>query len=411
MKRVAYFSPLSPLRTGIASYSEALLPQLAPHVSLDLFVNGYMPSDNTLRAQFDIFDYHEFERMRRVRGYDAIVYQMGNSPFHGYIYETLLRHPGITVLHELVLHHFFVERTLEYGDTAGYVRELAYNAGQAGAVVAREAMRGRQPYPHYALPLYHRVVDASARVIVHSSYMARHIRASRPTARVSRVPLLCDPHALRSDAALTDALRARWQIPRGAFVVASFGRLDAPKRLDVLLGAVERLRARVSNPVVSGTNGVCCLLVGEAVPRYDIMAIVRSLDLEACVRLTGYVTQPEFFAAFDLADVAVNLRHPTGGETSAAVVQLLGRGVPTIVSDLGAFAELPDDACLKIPVGAREAEMLETTLIALASQPTMRDAMREAARAFVAREHTVERAAQLVAHQIEEQCVEGNRAR
>ena len=37
--------------------------------------------------------------------YDAVVYQMGNSPAHAYIYEALLKYPGVVVMHEFILHH------------------------------------------------------------------------------------------------------------------------------------------------------------------------------------------------------------------------------------------------------------------------------------------------------------------
>ena len=38
--------------------------------------------------------------------YRGILYQMGNSPFHRFIYENLLRHPGIVTLHDFCLAGF-----------------------------------------------------------------------------------------------------------------------------------------------------------------------------------------------------------------------------------------------------------------------------------------------------------------
>ena len=44
-------------------------------------------------------------------------------------------------------------------------------------------------------------------------------------------------------------------------------------------------------------------------------------------------------------DVLVNLRYPTMGETSGSVIRALSLGKPLVVSDVGWFSELPDDAC------------------------------------------------------------------
>jgi hypothetical protein len=38
--RIAYFSPLGPDPSGISDYSEELLPHLARHWDMDLFVAG-----------------------------------------------------------------------------------------------------------------------------------------------------------------------------------------------------------------------------------------------------------------------------------------------------------------------------------------------------------------------------------
>ena len=48
------------------------------------------------------------------------------------------------------------------------------------------------------------------------------------------------------------------------------------------------------------------------------------------------------------ADVAVGLRSLYWGETPASALRVLANGLPLIVNDVGAFAELPDSACVKV---------------------------------------------------------------
>ena len=50
---LAYFSPLGPQRSGIADYSEELLPYLAEGADITLFVDGFKPTNRDLLARFE----------------------------------------------------------------------------------------------------------------------------------------------------------------------------------------------------------------------------------------------------------------------------------------------------------------------------------------------------------------------
>src|SRR6266496_4504849 len=58
-----------------------------------------------------------------------ILYHIGNNGFHGYVYETALRHPGIVVMHESNLHHLIADLTIKRGDWDAYVRECEFEGG------------------------------------------------------------------------------------------------------------------------------------------------------------------------------------------------------------------------------------------------------------------------------------------
>ena len=79
------------------------------------------------------------------------------------------------------------------------------------------------------------------------------------------------------------------------------------------------------------------------------------------------------------ADVHVNLRAPTMGETSGTAIRALCLGKPLVVSDLGWFAELPDEVALKVPVDGDEVETLTAALELLTARPDVRAAMGAAA--------------------------------
>ena len=91
-------------------------------------------------------------------------------------------------------------------------------------------------------------------------------------------------------------------------------------------------------------------IVGQQVTGYDLIPLIAELGLTDVVRLTDYVPQELYQQDLSAADIGINLRHPTLGETSGPLHSLMGYAKPVLVSDLDAFAELPDDACVKIPV-------------------------------------------------------------
>jgi glycosyltransferase involved in cell wall biosynthesis len=81
-------------------------------------------------------------------------------------------------------------------------------------------------------------------------------------------------------------------------------------------------------------------------------------------------------------------------ETSGVLLRFLAAEKPVVVSDIGAFAEIPDDCCWKVPVGGEEeVARVAQAMLALASEPDRRKQLGERARAHVAAHHTVNRVA------------------
>src|SRR5205823_1876767 len=125
-----------------SDYSEELLLSLVGAtvggrpVDTDVFIDrGYKPSNAEITRQFRILSGGAFGRL--AGQYDATVYQMGNSPAHAYIYKQMLRHPGVVVMHEFILHHLRIWMALNGGRRKSY---LGLMEGQYGAE-GREAAR------------------------------------------------------------------------------------------------------------------------------------------------------------------------------------------------------------------------------------------------------------------------------
>jgi glycosyltransferase involved in cell wall biosynthesis len=67
------------------------------------------------------------------------------------------------------------------------------------------------------------------------------------------------------------------------------------------------------------------------------------------VRITGWVDRTTFEHYLAAADVGVQLRTSSRGETSAAVLDCMNYGLATIVNAHGALADLDDDGVFKLP--------------------------------------------------------------
>ena len=387
--RVAFASPLPPARSGVADYSRELLPHLARHVDVTAFTD-------TQAAELPGF---AVERLRDLPAAlaagraDVAFYQLGNcAPFHGEIYRLALAHPGVVLLHEYALHHLVRDLTLARGDVEGFVAAMRQAHGEAGERAARRSLDDGVPVDPWTHPLFEPVVDASLAVIAHNEATRERVLASRPAAEVTVVPQLHDPAAVPAGAAEPGAARAALGLPADAFLVGVFGFVTPAKRLEVTLAAFARLRAALP--------AARLLIVGEVSPAVAVDALLAGGRGEG-VELRGRVPLDDLQRHMAAVDVAVNLRWPTGGETSATLVRLLGLGKAVVVSNAGASAEIPDGCCAKVDVDWSEEETLFATLRLLARDPELRRAMGEQGRRHVAAAHAPERASAALAAVLE----------
>jgi len=115
--------------------------------------------------------------------------------------------------------------------------------------------------------------------------------------------------------------------------------------------------------------------------------------LQASVIQLGFVADPALVQRWlAAADVGVGMRSLYWGETPSSALRVLAAGTPMIVNNIGAFGELPDAACVKLPTQSPDmAGELYHALLNLWRQPDRRRAMREAARTYIEREHAPSR--------------------
>jgi glycosyltransferase involved in cell wall biosynthesis len=352
--RVAYYSPLPPSRSGIADYSALLLPALRERVDVVVAEPG-----------------------KRVPAADIALYHVGNDPdAHGWIVDALRKRPGVVVLHEYVLHHLVAGITIGRGDGRGYLDAMERDLGVAGRLLGLGVLDNLLPLlwetQPERFPLSGIVLDDAQGLIVHSDYVGERARAAGYGGRLWHIPHPAWPMGAVEPAGDLS----------GDPLIGCFGYLNMNKRIPELLEAFSALRRE--------RPGARLLLVGGAGERFDVQRRLERLGLSEGVERLDYVPEERMWSLMAACDVLVNLRYPTMGETSGSVIRALSLGKALVVSDVGWFAELPDDVVLKVPVDEYEVPTIRAALGVAADHASSLGA---AARSYVVREHDLGRVA------------------
>jgi hypothetical protein len=375
-----YLSPLPPVRSGIADYSVDLLPYLTRLADVRVLRLAGLPLDDDVAARFGVVD----DASRAGADGRIPLYQMGNNRYHAEVSRVAMERPGVMVLHDLVLHHYLLDRTVGQDDWDGYRDELERCHGWIGDAVARPVRWGAFGLAgQFDLPANRTLLSRQRGVLVHGPWAAERLAEDDPRLAVRVVPMAIPlPAAASREKGI--AFRRRHGIPPEAPLLGSFGFQTPMKRTDVAIRALAR----------NGLGDAHLLVAGELSPYITFEKTIAEHGVGARVHLTGFLPFAEMEAAIAATDLCLNLRYPSAGETSASLLRILAEGRPVIVSDYAELGELPEEIALVVPLGDDEDGRFAAAVgRALAGGREALAAMGERAREHVAARHAPERAA------------------
>jgi len=395
--RLAWFSPMPPVATGIARCSADLLAVLRNDHEIDVFVD----EANVVRAPAlnpRLRSAHDFVWKHHKRPYDLIVYQLGNSSHHDYEWPYLFRYPGLAVLHDAHLHHARASCLLRTKRADDYRDEFRANHPDADSSLAELAIAGFDTHLHYASPMTRLVLERSRLTAVHSAALADRLRRSVPGAAIEAIRLGHGVAVSDDDgAAMSAAIRARYGIPADAVVFGCYGGLTPDKRIPQVLEAFAATRAYIPNAHL--------LLAGALVEHLDVRADVERLQLKHSTTITGYLESDEdLTAAIAACDVALNLRWPTAREVSGPWLRCLATGRATVIVDLSHLVDVPSidprtwaaastPPCTVAIDILDEDHSLRLAMRRLGTDRELRTALARAGRAYWTAHHSIERMA------------------
>ncbi|MHB1667823.1 glycosyltransferase [Thiomonas sp.] len=402
--RLAYVSPLPPERTGIADYSAELLPELARYYDIDVITPQTEVTHPWVRANCPVRSVEWF-RANAPR-YERVMYHVGNSPFHSHMFDLLPEIPGVVVLHDFFLSGVQCHDEWRGARPGMWTRELQHSHGYSAV---QERFRTSDLSNIFGKwPANLSVLQQAQAIIVHSEAtrdLARHWYGDNFGKDWFVVPLLRALAMSNDNAEKRFAARRDLGVADNTFLVCSFGLLGPSKKNHHLL------TAWLASPLAR--NPRCQLVfVGEnhgGDYGDELLATMRESGLGTRIAVTGWVSMAEYRKYLVAADVAVQLRTLSYGETSAAVLDCMSHGLPTIVNAHGSMTELPSDAVWMLPDAFSDEELVDA-LTTLHGNSERRDVLgRQARRAVRARHAPAACAAQYAA--VIEDCHANGRSR
>ena len=328
--RLAWFSPMPPTRSGVATCSADLVRGLSGSFHIDVFVDASRtPPPRGSRSA------HDFIWQHQQKPYDLVIYQVGNAAAHEYMWPYLFRYPGLTVLHDARVHHARASALLNTGRKADYRAEFVANHPDRSPDLAELAVYGYDSYLYYSWPMNRLVVERSRLTAVPTEAIARDLRHDVPGARIETVRLGHGTEIAEDEAARArQRIRAQYGIAPEARVFGCFGGLSPEKRLPQILSAFAATAEHVPSARL--------LLVGAVPHHYDLLADIARFDVRDRTVITGYVEGDEELTAHIAAsDIALNLRWPTAREVSGPWLRCMAAGKPTVIIRLAHMADVP----------------------------------------------------------------------
>jgi glycosyltransferase involved in cell wall biosynthesis len=336
---IRWFSPLDSEKTEIGRYSQTLLPHLHRQFALSVV------ADCATVEQ-------KFSPESPVPGMRPIdIYNIGNSYMHRDILRMAMRDPGVVILHDVCLLELglaYARYLPEWNLSEMVANEYNFRARKAfdalfHGVALEWCGESQQQYDTFVTtyPLFETFVKNAYGIVVHSNYALEKVKQKY------KGPVL--KLDLPYEAPQIDTTARHYNPP---LEIVFCGHAGPNRRLHQFLDAW----GQASRPDYFRLS-----LFGNINKADELLSHAESLGLAQYINVVGFVDDKELDRALSRAHLALNLRNPTMGETSASQLRYWANAIPSIVSDVGWYAELPDNVVMKVSL-SREQEDITALL-------------------------------------------------
>ncbi len=343
--RIAIFTPLPPIESGISDYSDDIIRSLSTYFDIDVFIDDGYKTTTAFPENVKVYNHKAYLKMNAL--YKDTVYQVGNSNYHVYMYDYIEKYSGTVVLHD-----FNMNGVALYLKSIG--KQELYKKFLYADFDEKDARMIASYGASTEMPFNGIVINPAKKIIVHDKYSKNGILDKCFGKRVFIVPLYAKPENIPED---TESIRAKYGYKKDDVIFSAFGLIAPSKRIMPLVTAFERF-AR-DNPSAK------LLLCGKQIEAMGstLNDFIKEHGLKDKVKITGYIELDDFVNYIDICDVCFNLRYPYNGESSASLTRILAKCKPVVVNRIGSFDSVPDSACIKLQSVEHMTEEEETDSI------------------------------------------------
>ncbi len=411
--RLALFAPLPPQRTGIATYTYRLLEELRHHCDVTVFADCG-PGDRTRQEErrgdeglaklrdeetaeggplepvdlerpvgVSVVGTDQYEAMAAGGGaFDQTLYFLGNSHHHLQAMQANKVRKGHVLLHDVRLTELYrairndiPERLVEgsVGRTIG-----AYYPGRYRPEVEEMDVVGPETAHRFGVLLARGIADEDTELLVHSQCAKTLLRLDGSGDASIPFPMPCPTFS------------SPWQPADGPPIITSFGHLDQSRQPERLVLAMVEVVAEVADARLRFVGRI------NSDRKHELMDLAERNGVGGSIDFVGDLDDEQFLQRQRETWLAVHLRTHSDGTSSETLGELLGLGVPTVVSSVGADGELPDGVVSRVAAG-NDSRELGLTLSGLIVDETASRHLYLAAREY-AESHSFAAAAKSLAH-------------
>jgi len=354
--KIAWFSPFS-RRSAIGQYSSIIVQELARYADVTVFAAELTGPSEAWLPNFNLYYLKTTPIalvLRKLQEYDVLVYNLGNNTeFHARIYDVFQQRPGVVILHDVVMMHFFAGYYWQHRQNIpGFVREMTFSHGDKGAELAQKVVDQDLPSDFWSSPvlleynLVKSTLNGAYGVVVHSEFARKTIEPIS-TAPMTKIDFPTPNVAQYNSSAAAAESGGRIRLLSHGHVIPN----KMIAEVIEVIGQSQILRDRVVYHVIGAPHK-------DYLPRLE--QLIEQYQLHETVRLLGYQPDEILYDYMKQADILITLRNPHMGESSWVLLEATTIGKPTVVWKHGYYDEFPDDTVAKVDSTARLASVLET---------------------------------------------------
>jgi glycosyltransferase involved in cell wall biosynthesis len=331
--KLNWFSPLPPARTEIAQHTARILPALSRQAEVTLWTEQ-REWDRGLEKYAEVRSFDpENLPWGELNHADMTFYNIGNNAeFHLQIWQVSQKYRGVVILHDTRLQHFFawIYRYL-LGDEARYLDQLERYYGPQSRHDGECWWHGERTLEYMIenYPMTPWALDGALGAFVHTRQAVDEVRKTdcRPIG-YSKLPYPCT-----QGTEYPQHRSALYRKPPYRLII--FGYIETNRRLEPFLEALAAMPER---------QRFGLQIFGALWDTAYVQQKIETLGLQKLVTIRGFVPEPELDSALSQAHLAINLRYPTMGEASASQLRIWSHALPTLVTKVGMYADLPASA-------------------------------------------------------------------